>query len=90
MAIGKLKKKLGVGRHASAIKRSKQSEKQRMRNKDALSEMKTAVKKVRTELSKEILAKTIPVIARTARKGVIHKKKASRLISRLTRAVNAK
>jgi small subunit ribosomal protein S20 len=90
MATNKLKKKIAKGRHASTIKRDRQSEKHRTRNKHDLSEMKTIVKAVRAAKTPEALAKAIPLIAKTAQKGVIHRRKASRLISRLTKAVTAR
>lgn len=89
MAVDRLRKKVGKGRHLSSIKRDRQNEKHRARNRNALSKMRTAVKKVRTERSAEALKEAIPTIARTARKGMIHRKKAARLISRLTRSVQA-
>ena len=82
----KLKKKIGINRHASAIKQARQSEKRNFRNRDALTAVKTAIKKARASKSKTELAKTIPIIAKAAQKKLIHKKKASRLISRLTKA----
>jgi small subunit ribosomal protein S20 len=88
MANSKLKKKIGVGRHLSSIKRARQTKKRRMRNKGAVSRMKTEVKLVRLEPTLENLKKAVPRIAKSAKKGVIHKKKASRLISRLAKAVN--
>jgi len=91
MAIDpKKKKKLTKGRHVSAIKRNRQSEKRRVRNKHDLSLMKTVVKAVRTSRTAEALAKAIPLIAKIAQKGVIHRRKASRLISRLTKAIAAR
>jgi small subunit ribosomal protein S20 len=90
MATDRLKKKIAKGRHASQIKRDRQSEKKRQHNKHDLSQMKTAVKTVRTARSAETLAKAIPLIAKTAQKGVIHRRKASRLISRLTKAIAAR
>ena len=90
MATDRLKKKIAKGRHASTIKRNRQSEKRRARNKHDLSLMKTTVKEVRTSRSTDALAKAIPLIAKTAQKGVIHRRKAARLISRLTRAVAAR
>ena len=89
MAPNKLRKKIGKGRHLSSIKRDRQNEKRRVRNRDAISRMRTTVKKVRTVRSEEVLKAAIPTIAKTARKGIIHRKKAARLISRLTRAVRA-
>lgn len=87
MAI--IKKKLNTGRHASALKRARQAKKTRVRNRHATSTLKTAVKVVRTEKSAETLAKAIPMIAKTARKGIIPRNRARRLTSRLQKAVNA-
>lgn len=88
MATERLKKKIGKGRHRSALKRQRQNEKRRTRNRGVSSALKTAVKEVRTTKSKEALTKAIPIIDKTAAKGVIPKKRASRLVSRLTRYVN--
>ncbi|HPQ80992.1 MAG TPA: 30S ribosomal protein S20 [bacterium] len=87
MATDRLRKKIGKGRHASSIKRDRQNEKLRQKNRSAVSRMKSAVKKVRADRSEASLKEAVPVIARTASKGVVHKKTASRLISRLTKAV---
>jgi small subunit ribosomal protein S20 len=84
------KRKIAKGRHASVMKRDRQSEKHHTRNKHDLSEMKTAVKVVRTAKSADALARAIPLIAKTAQKGVIHRRKASRLISRLTKSIAAR
>ena len=89
MAIDRLKKKIGIGRHASSIKRDRQSEKARARNRSAMSRMRTAVKSVRTEGTAESLKAAIPIIMKTAQKGAIHRGKADRLVSRLTKHVNA-
>lgn len=79
----------------SAIKRTRQTEKRRLRNRA----VKTRVKKTVREVN-EVAAKNTPEEARTqlqnairtiekARsKGVLHAKTASRKISRLTRMVN--
>ncbi len=57
--------------------------------------LKTTVKKVRKavdekdmESATEALAKAIPAFDKAASKGVIHKKTASRKVSRLTQRVN--
>ncbi|MFH0799766.1 MAG: 30S ribosomal protein S20 [Pseudomonadota bacterium] len=84
-----IKKKIGKGRHASSIKRDRQNIKLRAKNKQVLSKMKTAIKKARADRTPEALKEVVPIIARTASKGIIHYKKASRLISRLTKAVAA-
>jgi small subunit ribosomal protein S20 len=59
------------------------------------SKAKSAVKEVRASLSANTLGqageafkKTVSALQRTASRGVIHKKKASRKISRLARAIN--
>jgi small subunit ribosomal protein S20 len=81
--------------HKSAIKRSKQSEKRRERNITAKSTIKTSIKSVLGVLgekdkegAKTALAKAIPTIQKGVAKGVLHKKTASRKISRLTKKVN--
>lgn len=81
--------------HKSALKRVKQSEKRRQRNRAALSTMKTLIKKVHTSMeAKETgelsgsLREAASYIDKIADKGIIHKKKASRLISRLTLRAN--
>lgn len=74
----------------SALKRIRQSEKRNLANKSNKSRMKTSVKKYLTSLggkdgSPEVLLKeAVSVIYKTARKGGIHKKTASRKVSRLT------
>lgn len=89
MATDRLKKKIGKGRHASTIKRARRAEKARARNKQALSRMRSAIKRARAARTAEALKEALPVIARTAQKGIIHRRKAARLISRLTRAMSA-
>jgi small subunit ribosomal protein S20 len=87
---------LALANHESAIKRAKQNEKRRLRNRIRKTQMKNAIKSVEEavasnspELAAERLQEAISVINKTAVKGVIHKNKASRKISRLTRKVNA-
>ncbi len=84
-----------MANHPSALKRARQSKKRHARNKSALSAMKTAVKKAtialsgkKTESVKVDLKNAISVLAKTASKGVIPKKRASRKISRLTLKAN--
>lgn len=89
MAIARLKKKIAKGRHRSAMKRQRQNEKRQLRNLSARSGLKTAVKKVRTSPTKETLAQAIPVIDKTASKGIIPKRRAARMVSRLTKLVTA-
>ncbi len=81
--------------HKSAEKRDRQSKVRRERNIAAKSAIKTKVKSVlaaveskNKENSVSALNATVPSLAKAAAKGLIHKKNASRKISRLTRKVN--
>jgi small subunit ribosomal protein S20 len=77
--------------HKSAEKRVRQSERRRVRNVQKRSQLKTAIKKVRTAENKETataeLVKTTRVLDKLAVKGIIHKKKAANLKSKLTRSI---
>ena len=82
--------------HESALKRHRQSLKRRLRNRAVRTQMKTSIKALSEAVegtdkpaAKESLRKTTATIAKTASKGVIHKKTASRKISRLTKRVNS-
>jgi ribosomal protein S20 len=80
--------------HKSAEKRDRQSKKHRERNIAVKSALKTKVKAVITAVEgkkkKDSARSTvIPALNKAAVKGVIHKKNASRKISRLTKKVNA-
>lgn len=83
-----LKKKLGPGRHLSAIKRQRQNLKRNTKNTSAKSKLRTEVKKVRANPNSETLKKTVSVINKTASRGVIPKRRASRMVSRLTKMTN--
>jgi len=85
-----------VANHKSAEKRNRQSQVRRLRNNMNKTKMKGVIRKVdeaviagSTDEAQEALKLAIPVIAKTASKGTIHKKNASRKISRLTKRVNA-
>ena len=82
--------------HKSAEKRDRQNKKNRQRNIAAKSALKTKIKSVTSSVdskSKEnsisALKTVIPALNKAASKGIIHKKNASRKISRLTKKVNA-
>jgi small subunit ribosomal protein S20 len=83
-------------KNLSAIKRSRQAEKQNLRNRAVRSTIKTVVKKVETavvagkkeEAGNELIL-AIKALTKAASKGVIHRNTASRNISRLSRKVNA-
>jgi small subunit ribosomal protein S20 len=85
-----------LANHKSAVKRDRQSKVRRERNVAAKSAIKTKVKSVlgaveekNKDNSVKALKETVPSLAKAAAKGLIHKKNASRKISRLTRKVNA-
>ncbi len=82
--------------HKSAIKRAKQSETRRQRNRAVRTRVKSVVKKVRTAVEKKsveeaqaALKEAIPVIDRATSKGVLHHRTAARKISRLSKKVHA-
>ncbi|MDM8541099.1 30S ribosomal protein S20 [Desulfococcaceae bacterium HSG7] len=85
-----------MANHKSAVKRARQNEKRRERNKIVRTGIKNVTKNVRLVAQKkedsEIVLKTLnnakSVIDKAAKKGVIHKNTASRKISRLTKLVN--
>ncbi len=84
-----------MANHKSAEKRNRQAQVRRQRNRAIRSRMKTAIRNLNEAIdsgnadeAKTALATAVPVIAKTASKGTIHKKNASRKISRLTKKVN--
>lgn len=84
-----------MANHKSAEKRSRQNTTRRARNKAIRSGMKSEIKKVVTaveennvEKAQEALKMAIKVIDKTASRGTIHKKNASRKISRLSKRVH--
>jgi small subunit ribosomal protein S20 len=83
-----------VANHKSALKRVRQSEQRRIRNRATMSEMRTAIKRYRqflvedqAEEAEKALPSIYAVIDRTWRKGVIHANTAARYKSRLARAL---
>ncbi|AOY58899.1 MULTISPECIES: 30S ribosomal protein S20 [Desulfococcus] len=84
-----------MANHKSALKRARQNVLRRERNRIVRTRMKNAVKQVRSaanENSKdaavEHLNQAKSVIAKAAKKGVIHRNTAARKISRLAKLVN--
>ena len=84
-----------MANHKSAEKRIRQSQARRLRNRVNKTQMKNAVRKVNEAVqagsvdeAKEALKIAIPIIAQTATKGSLHKKNASRKVSRLTKSFN--
>jgi small subunit ribosomal protein S20 len=82
--------------HKSTIRRARQSERRRLRNRATLSAVKSVMKKVQEALgsknfdeAKSSLRAATAALAKAATKGVLKPNTASRRISRLTRRVNA-
>ncbi len=81
-----------MANHKSALKRIKQSEKRRLRNRQVNSQLKTALKSFYSAVEEktegtdlvEVHRKTVSEIGRAATQGILHKKTASRKISRIT------
>lgn len=85
-----------MANHKSALKRARQNEKKRIRNKSTKTRVKNVEKSVRlavNDKSKEAALDKLnaaqSIIDKAAKKGVIHKNTASRKLSRLSRQVNA-
>ncbi len=82
-------------KNLSALKRVRQSEKNRLRNKAVRTAIKTVTKKVEAAVSskdkegiKGLLIEAESLISKAATKGVIHRNTAARRISRLARLAN--
>lgn len=80
----------------SALKRIRQSEKRRLRNRARRSRMRTFIKKFRRMLAEgrleeaqAFLPQVFSVIDRTAQKGTIHRNTAARYKSRLTQKLKS-
>ncbi len=84
-----------MANHKSALKRAGQNERRRLRNKAVQTRVKNVVKDVRLAVdqdAKDAVAKlnaAKSAIDKAAKKGVLHKKTASRKNSRLAKQVNA-
>ena len=85
-----------MANHKSAAKRHRQSEKKRVRNTSFKSTIRTSIKELResigsgkAEETRAQLMKTVKLLDRAVTKGVLHRKSASRRVSRLTVAVNS-
>ncbi|MBJ93849.1 MAG: 30S ribosomal protein S20 [Rickettsiales bacterium] len=84
-----------MANHKSALKRIRQNEKIRLRNRIQRGNMRSAIKAARTaieqgslEEARGLFLRATALIDSTASKGVIHRNTASRKISRLARAFN--
>ncbi|HMA66192.1 MAG TPA: 30S ribosomal protein S20 [Desulfosalsimonadaceae bacterium] len=84
-----------MAHHKSAIKRNRQNQNRRMRNRVVKTQVKTASKKLSqvqktgdTEAIDRELTRAQSIIDKAAKKGVIHRRTAARKKSRLARSVN--
>jgi len=84
-----------LANHKSAKKRAKQSQVRRLRNKSIKTTLKNleknlkAAKEANSDNQNEIMRQTQSALHKAAKKGIIHKKTASRKISRLFKLINA-
>ncbi|NAW52049.1 30S ribosomal protein S20 [Elizabethkingia argentiflava] len=81
-----------MANHKSALKRIRQNNVRRLRNRYYHKTARTAVKVLRTEADKasavEQLPKVVSLLDRLVKKNIIHKNKAANLKSKLTKHVN--
>ncbi len=82
-----------MANHKSALKRARQNEVRKERNRAGKSAMRSDVKKLESALESggnaaELLSETIASISTAAAKGYIPKNRASRTIGRLSRRVH--
>ena len=85
-----------MANHPSALKRQRQDKKRRLRNKSYRSTINTSVKKIFSSVDEKDIDGTqqyykqaIAHLDSAVNKGILHRKTASRRISRLTKRVNA-
>jgi len=80
-----------LANHKSALKRARQNENRRLRNKGVKTRVKSAVKAVRTADADVAtkLDEAKSVIAKAAKRGVIHRRTAARTVSRLAKHANS-
>jgi small subunit ribosomal protein S20 len=81
--------------HASALKKNRQDQKRRIRNRAHASRLRTQIKKIQEALeggdakvATGLMKDTVSLVDRTAKHRVIHKNAASRTKSRLAKALN--
>jgi len=87
--------KPALKKNLSAIKRTRQAETHKLRNRTVKTAIKTVTKKVESavegkdlEETRKAFTEAAHIISKAASKGVIHKNTASRKISRLARLAN--
>ena len=97
LIIHSIKETPTLANHKSALKRARQNEIRRIRNRSAKTRIKSAVKEVQSapddpaaETGGMSLDEAKSIIDKAAKRRVIHPKTAARKISRLTKALNAR
>ncbi|MFH7319101.1 30S ribosomal protein S20 [Desulfurivibrio sp. D14AmB] len=85
-----------MANHKSAMKRNRQNEVRRERNRANRTRLKTLVRRVNEavtanspEQAREALQAAVPGLDRAVNKGTLHRNTAARKVSRLSRRVNA-
>ena len=85
-----------MANHPSALKRHRQSEKRRLRNRAVKTRLRHLVREVRAAVSSgdgavatQRLATAVRALDKAVTKGVLHRNNAARRIARLARAVSA-
>ncbi len=80
--------------HESALKKNRQDQKRRLRNRAHAAKLRTQIKKIRQALESgdakaaaEMMKETVALVDRTAKHRVIHRNAASRAKSRLALAL---
>ncbi len=82
-----------MANHKSAIKRARQSDERRLRNRTNRTQVKNVVKRVRLAVAgksatPQDLNAAKSIVAKAAKKGALHKRTAARKISRLSKLMN--
>ena len=82
-----------MANHKSALKRIRQSQVRRLRNKYYHKSARTAIKNLREESDKSVAQESLPkvsaLIDKLAKRNIIHKNKAGNLKSKLAKHVNS-
>jgi|TARA_B100000809_G_scaffold63857_1_gene60617 small subunit ribosomal protein S20 len=82
-----------MANHKSSIKRIRSDEAKKLRNKYQHKSTRTLIKKFQQETkkaaAKKLLPKTVSMIDKLVKNNIIHKNKASHLISQLVKQANA-
>lgn len=82
-----------MANHKSALKRVRQAQVKRLRNRYYHKSARTAIKELRAETEKSVASEKLPAvfskIDKLAKRNIIHKNKASNLKSKLNKFVNA-